>query len=94
MIQVQNLVKKFGDFTAVKPTASPTASRSLTTAASLLRVEKQDFGRMPQELKQQTKSESLEQAFLALTGSTIRDETATTSTDQLRQMTKMWSQRR
>jgi ABC-2 type transport system ATP-binding protein len=47
----------------------------------------------PQELKQQTNSESLEQAFLALTGSTIRDETAT-STDQLRQMTKMWSQRR
>src|SRR4029079_8505487 len=29
-----------------------------------------------QELKQQTGSESLEQAFLALTGSTIRDEAA------------------
>jgi ABC-2 type transport system ATP-binding protein len=43
----------------------------------------------PQELKQQTNSESLEQAFLALTGSSIRDESAT-STDQLRQVAKMW----
>jgi ABC-2 type transport system ATP-binding protein len=43
----------------------------------------------PQELKQQTNSESLEQAFLALTGSSIRDESATT-TDQLRQVAKMW----
>jgi ABC-2 type transport system ATP-binding protein len=47
----------------------------------------------PQELKQQTNSESLEQAFLALTGSSIRDESAT-STDQMRQVAKMWSQRR
>jgi ABC-2 type transport system ATP-binding protein len=46
-----------------------------------------------QELKQQTNSESLEQAFLALTGSTIRDEAAT-SADQLRQVAKMWSNRR
>ena len=30
----------------------------------------------PQELKAQTDTESLEEAFLALTGSTIRDETA------------------
>jgi len=35
------------------------------------------------ELKQQTNSESLEQAFLALTGSSIRDEGAN-SADQLR----------
>ncbi len=48
----------------------------------------------PQELKQQTGKDSLEEAFLALTGSTIRDETANTSTDQLRQMAKMWSKRR
>jgi ABC-2 type transport system ATP-binding protein len=47
----------------------------------------------PQELKQQTGKESLEEAFLALTGSTIRDEAAT-SADQLRQMAKMWSNRR
>src|SRR6266852_5663220 len=46
-----------------------------------------------QQLKQQTNSESLEQAFLALTGSSIRDESAT-SADQLRQVAKMWSQRR
>ncbi len=46
-----------------------------------------------QELKQQTKSESLEQAFLALTGSSIRDESAT-SADQMRQVAKMWGQRR
>jgi ABC-2 type transport system ATP-binding protein len=57
-----------------------------------------DHGRIvaqgsPQELKQQTGRESLEDAFLALTGSTIRDDAAT-STDQLRQMAKLWSNRR
>ena len=47
----------------------------------------------PQELKAQTDTDSLEAAFLAFTGSTIRDETAS-STDQMRQMVKMWSNRR
>jgi ABC-2 type transport system ATP-binding protein len=47
----------------------------------------------PQELKQQTGKESLEEAFLALTGSTIRDEAAT-SADRMRQMAKLWSNRR
>jgi ABC-2 type transport system ATP-binding protein len=42
-----------------------------------------------QELKQQTGGESLEQAFLALTGTTIRDESAD-SNDQMRKMVKMW----
>ena len=46
----------------------------------------------PQELKQQSSTDSLESAFLALTGSTIRDEAAG-SADQLRQMAKMWSKR-
>ncbi len=41
------------------------------------------------ELKRQTGTESLEKAFLALTGSTIRDERAD-SADQLRQIAKMW----
>ena len=41
-----------------------------------------------QELKQQTATESLEAAFLALTGTTIRDESAGAS-DQLRQIAKM-----
>jgi ABC-2 type transport system ATP-binding protein len=41
------------------------------------------------ELKQQTGSESLEQAFLSLTGSSIRDEGAD-SAEQMRQMVKMW----
>jgi ABC-2 type transport system ATP-binding protein len=41
------------------------------------------------ELKQQTGAESLEEAFLALTGSSLRDESAD-SADRLRQMTKMW----
>lgn len=53
-----------------------------------------DHGRIvaqgsPAELKRQTESDSLEQAFLALTGSSIRDESAG-SADQLRQFTKMW----
>jgi ABC-2 type transport system ATP-binding protein len=42
-----------------------------------------------QELKQQTETESLEQAFLKLTGSTIRDEAAG-SNDQMRQFMKAW----
>ena len=45
------------------------------------------------ELKEQTKTESLEQAFLALTGSTIRDESAT-SVDQMRNVARMFTRRR
>ncbi len=45
------------------------------------------------ELKQQTGTQSLEEAFLALTGNTIRDEAAN-SADQLRQMAKLWGGRR
>ena len=41
------------------------------------------------ELKEQTGTESLEQAFLALTGSTIRDESAGAN-DQMRQFMKAW----
>ena len=41
------------------------------------------------ELKQQTNPDSLEAAFLALTGSSLRDEGAN-SADGLRQMAKMW----
>ncbi|HYJ92689.1 MAG TPA: ATP-binding cassette domain-containing protein [Pyrinomonadaceae bacterium] len=43
----------------------------------------------PDELKTQTGTDSLEAAFLALTGSTIRDERADAS-DQMRQMARMW----
>jgi len=42
-----------------------------------------------QELKAKTGADSLEGAFLALTGSTIRDERADAA-DQMRQMVKMW----
>jgi ABC-2 type transport system ATP-binding protein len=42
-----------------------------------------------QELKEQTSTDSLEKAFLALTGSSIRDERADAA-DQLRQIAKMW----
>jgi len=41
------------------------------------------------ELKQQTQADSLEGAFLSLTGSTIRDERAD-SNDQMRQAVRMW----
>jgi ABC-2 type transport system ATP-binding protein len=41
------------------------------------------------ELKQQTNTDSLEEAFLSLTGSSLRDESANAA-DGLRQMTKMW----
>src|SRR6478672_7621823 len=47
----------------------------------------------PRELKDQTGKDSLEDAFLALTGSAIRDESAG-SADQLRQMAKLWGNRR
>jgi ABC-2 type transport system ATP-binding protein len=43
----------------------------------------------PTEIKAQTNTETLEEAFLALTGSTIRDESAG-SADQMRQFAKMW----
>jgi len=41
------------------------------------------------ELKTQTKTDSLEAAFLALTGTTIRDESATAA-DQMRQFARAW----
>lgn len=44
------------------------------------------------ELKTQTKTSSLEEAYLALTGSSIRDEKAD-SAAQMREMAKMWSKR-
>ena len=44
----------------------------------------------PDELKEQTKTDSLEGAFLALTGNTIRDETANPGNEQLRQFKEMW----
>jgi ABC-2 type transport system ATP-binding protein len=44
----------------------------------------------PQAITEQTGSATLEDAFLKLTGSTIRDESAG-SADQMRQFAKMWS---
>ena len=43
----------------------------------------------PVELMQQTATEKLEEAFLKLTGSAIRDERAGTS-DQMRQFVRSW----
>jgi ABC-2 type transport system ATP-binding protein len=43
----------------------------------------------PAELKAQTQKETLEDAFLALTGSAIRDEEAG-SAEQMRQVARMW----
>jgi ABC-2 type transport system ATP-binding protein len=53
-----------------------------------------DHGRIvaqgsPEELKNQTGTDSLERAFLALTGSSIRDERADAA-DQMRQMVRLW----
>lgn len=45
-----------------------------------------------ESLKAETGAATLEDAFLALTGSTIRDEAAT-SKDQLRQFARLWSKR-
>jgi ABC-2 type transport system ATP-binding protein len=46
----------------------------------------------PQELKAQTETDSLEDAFLALTGSSVRDEKAD-SAAQMRQIANMWRKR-
>ncbi|HEY0457900.1 MAG TPA: ATP-binding cassette domain-containing protein [Pyrinomonadaceae bacterium] len=46
----------------------------------------------PEELKEQTGTDSLEDAFLALTGSTVRDEKAD-SAAQMRQIANMWRRR-
>jgi ABC-2 type transport system ATP-binding protein len=53
-----------------------------------------DHGRIvatgsPRELKEQTETESLEDAFLALTGTAIREEAAGAA-DQMRQIARMW----
>lgn len=53
-----------------------------------------DHGRLvaqgtPAEIKERTGTESLEEAFLALTGTTIRDETADPAAT-MRQFAKMW----
>jgi ABC-2 type transport system ATP-binding protein len=53
-----------------------------------------DHGRIvatgsPGELKEQTGTESLEGAFLALTGTTIRDESASAA-DAMRQVARIW----
>jgi ABC-2 type transport system ATP-binding protein len=45
-----------------------------------------------QELKVKTGTESLEEAFLALTGTSIRDESASAS-DRMRQVAQMWRKR-
>jgi ABC-2 type transport system ATP-binding protein len=47
----------------------------------------------PSQIKEQTGTQTLEDAFLKLTGSTIRDESAS-SADQLRNFAKMWQQNR
>jgi ABC-2 type transport system ATP-binding protein len=47
----------------------------------------------PLELKQQTASETLEQAFLSLTGSSIREEEAS-SVDRMRNMARAWRRQR
>jgi ABC-2 type transport system ATP-binding protein len=41
------------------------------------------------ELRERTRTASLEEAFLALTGTTIRDESATAA-DQMRQVVRAW----
>jgi len=53
-----------------------------------------DHGRIvatgsPRELKERTNTDSLEGAFLALTGTTIRDEAASAA-EGMRQMARMW----
>lgn len=47
----------------------------------------------PAQLKEQTKTNTLEEAFLALTGNTIRDEEAA-GIDQMRAMHRMWGGRK
>ena len=44
------------------------------------------------ELRERTGTDSLEGAFLALTGTSLRDESAT-STDALRRFAQMWQKR-
>jgi len=44
-------------------------------------------------LKQRTSTSTLEEAFLALTGTTIREEQGS-RLDQMRNMARMWSGRR
>jgi ABC-2 type transport system ATP-binding protein len=43
----------------------------------------------PEELKKRTETKTLEEAFLKLTGSVIRDENST-SADKMRQLRRVW----
>ncbi len=57
-----------------------------------------DYGKIiavgtPEQLKDQTKATSLEEAFLNLTGRKIRDEDVS-NLDHLRRMSRMWGRRR
>ena len=54
------------------------------------RLGRERFRKVAKEIKEQTGTDTLEDAFLKLTGSTIRDESAD-SADQMRQFAKMWS---
>ena len=70
---------------------SPTAQRDQRMAARVIML---DHGRIvaqdtPASLKAQTGTDSLEQAFLALTGTAIREQDADAS-DQMRRMAQAW----
>ena len=56
--------------------------------ASMPRRDCRDLACLAAELKAQTDTESLEGAFLALTGTTLRDESAS-STEQGREIVQM-----
>ncbi len=48
----------------------------------------------PQELQKQTNTQSLEDAYLALTGKTIREEEAPSAIERMRMRRRVWSGRR
>jgi ABC-2 type transport system ATP-binding protein len=91
--QLWNHVKKLND--AEKVTVFLTTHYMDEADRVAHRIGVIDHGKLvaqgtPAAIKQETGSESLEEAFLKLTGSTIRDESAN-SADQMRQFARMWS---
>jgi ABC-2 type transport system ATP-binding protein len=94
--QLWNIVKKVNE--AEKVTVFLTTHYMDEADRVAHRIGVIDHGKLvaqgtPKSIKEQTGKESLEEAFLALTGSLIRDESANAA-DQMRQFAKMWTKER
>jgi ABC-type multidrug transport system ATPase subunit len=88
IIRVQHVVKTFGSITAVNDVSFDVRRGEIFAFLGPNGAGKTTTIKMLTTLLRPT-SGSLEAAFLALTGTTIRDESATAA-DQMRQVARVW----